>query len=138
MDVSSISRIVSYHAHIYFKDAEERETASALREAIAARFAVKLGRWRKDPVGPHERPMYQVAFSPEVFATFLPWLMLNRRGLAILIHPNTGAPRRDHQVHALWLGEILAIMRPEDLPETSDATEDLVVPDTTPNTALLP
>jgi len=134
MDFSPVSSIVSYHAHIYFKDAKERETASALRDAIAARFPVKLGRWREEPVGPHERPMYQVAFSPEVFPTFLPWLMLNCSGLTILIHPNSGAPRRDHQVHALWLGEILNIMRPEDLPETSDATEDLVVPDT----ALLP
>jgi DOPA 4,5-dioxygenase len=113
---------------------EEHDVASALREAIAARFLVKMGRWREQPIGPHERPMYQVAFSPEVFATLLPWLMLNRHGLTILIHPNTGAPRRDHVVHAIWLGEMLNIMRPEDLPESSNAADDLVVPDTQPDT----
>jgi DOPA 4,5-dioxygenase len=35
--------------------------------------------------------------------------MLNRRGLAVLIHPNTGRPKADHLLHALWLGEILAV-----------------------------
>ena len=35
--------------------------------------------------------------------------MMNRRGLAVLIHPNTGRSKSDHLTHALWLGEILEI-----------------------------
>ena len=71
--------------------------------------------------------------SPEVFAQFVPWLMLNRAGLTILVHPNTNNPRRDHLVHALWLGEMLPIVRPEQLPDLSNAAkEEQVVPNTSP------
>jgi len=122
--------IQSFHAHIYFRDAAEREKAAALRAAIGERFLVQLGRWHDKLVGPHARAMYQVAFNPEVFADFVPWLMLNRNGLAILLHPNTGRPRADHLVHAVWFGEILPIENVEDLPEVSDEDERAV-----PNTA---
>jgi DOPA 4,5-dioxygenase len=122
--------IQSFHAHIYFRDGAERDKAAALRAAIAERFLVQLGRWHDKLVGPHARAMYQVAFNPEVFADFVPWLMLNRDGLTILLHPNTGRPRADHLVHAVWFGEILPIENVEDLPELSDEDERAV-----PNTA---
>jgi aromatic ring-cleaving dioxygenase len=35
--------------------------------------------------------------------------MLNRAGLSVLIHPNTGRARDDHLLHALWLGTPLAV-----------------------------
>jgi DOPA 4,5-dioxygenase len=123
--------IQSYHAHIYFRDADERTRAEALREAIGDRFLVQLGRWHDRLVGPHALSMYQVAFNPEVFATFVPWLMLNRNGLTILLHPNTGRPRRDHLVHAVWFGQVLPIENVEDLPEVSDEDET-AVPNTHP------
>lgn len=103
------ARIASYHAHIYYDVATTREVAEDLRARIAERFAVRLGRWHDVPVGPHPTPMFQVAFLPEVFPAFVPWLMLNRSGLTVLIHPNTGAPRDDHLVHALWLGSVLRL-----------------------------
>ena len=101
--------ICSYHAHLYFRSAEERALALALREAIGERFSVQLGRVHEQPVGPHDAAMYQVAFSRELFASFVPWLMLNHGPLSVLIHPNTGRARDDHLVHALWLGAALAI-----------------------------
>ena len=61
------------------------------------------------PVGPHTAAMYQVAFSTEQFARFVPWLMLGRGGLDVLVHPNTLAPRDDHLQHALWLGDKLPL-----------------------------
>jgi DOPA 4,5-dioxygenase len=103
MNAPPLSRIHSYHAHNNF-DPGTRGRAEALRAQISERFSVQLGRWREAPVGPHSAAMYQVAFAPEVFAAFVPWLMLNRQGLDVLVHPNTGAPRDDHLVHALWLG----------------------------------
>jgi DOPA 4,5-dioxygenase len=123
MEPADAARITSYHAHIYYKDAAEREAAAALREEIGARFSVRLGRWHDELVGPHARPMYQVAFLPEQFPRFIPWLMLNRGDLVVLVHPNSGNPRRDHLKHPFWMGEVLPIMRPELLP-TSDADEE--------------
>jgi DOPA 4,5-dioxygenase len=101
--------ITSYHAHIYWQSNEERELALKLRQWIGERFAVALGRVHEVPVGPHTRAMYQVAFTSEVFASFVPWLMLNRLGLDVLIHPNTGRARDDHLLHALWLGTPLPV-----------------------------
>ena len=34
----------------------------------------------------------------------VPWLMLNRRGLNVLIHPLTNDSVRDHDTDCVWLG----------------------------------
>lgn len=123
--------IRSYHAHLYFRSPEERSLALALREAIDARFSVQLGRVHEQPVGPHDAPMYQVAFADELFASFVPWLMLNRGALSVLVHPNTGRARDDHLEHALWLGTPLPI-RASTL--SNDPARDVISP-VVPNTA---
>jgi aromatic ring-cleaving dioxygenase len=66
--------------------------------------------------------MYQVAFALDLFPTFVPWLMLNRMGLQVLVHPNTQRPRDDHLVHALWLGGDL-LLKEEVLPVEVGAEE---------------
>lgn len=105
----NIANIASYHAHIYYDPATTREVAARVRERIGAQFRVQLGRWHDTPVGPHPGAMYQVAFEVALFERFVPWLMLNRDGLTVLVHPNTGRPRDDHLVHALWLGGTLPL-----------------------------
>ena len=100
--------IPSYHAHVYYDDAS-RATAVWLREAIAERFEVRLGRWRDEPVGPHPEPMYQVAFDGSLFSEVVPWLMLNRRGLTVFVHPETGDDLADHRDHATWMGRMLPL-----------------------------
>jgi len=84
-------KIRGYHAHIYY-DAETRPLAARLREAIGNRFAVELGRWREEPVGPHPVPMYQAAFAAIEFPRIVPWLMLNRGGLSMLVHRRPTTP----------------------------------------------
>ena len=100
--------IESFHAHVYF-DAETREPARALREEIERTFDVEMGRWHEKLVGPHPRWSYQVAFRPALFGDFVPWLMLNRRGLTIFLHPNTGDDLADHRDHPTWMGELLPL-----------------------------
>lgn len=95
--------ITGYHAHIYYAP-ETRDAARAVRLGIEARFACILGRWHDGPVGPHPQAMYQVAFGVAVFPQIVPWLMLNRRGLSVLVHPNTDNAVEDHDVNPLWLG----------------------------------
>ena len=103
--------IVGFHAHIYFDteiyfDLDSRAAAARVREGLT-QFEVKLGRWHDKPIGPHPQAMYQVAFLPSQFGKVVPWLMLNREGLDILVHPETGDAVADHAVHSLWLGEKL-------------------------------
>jgi DOPA 4,5-dioxygenase len=102
------SSIQSYHAHIYY-DEQTKPAAAALREQIQRTFPVEMGRWRDEPVGPHPQAMYQVAFGIDQFPRLVPWLMLNRDGLTVLVHPNTGDAFRDHAEHALWLGAKLEL-----------------------------
>jgi len=124
--------IISWHAHVYFDPARTRPLAERVRGRIAERFVVQLGHWREEPVGPHSAPMYQVAFTPDVFAALVPWLALNREGLSVLVHPNTLAPRADHLVHAVWLGPPLPV-RADVLPERIGADEEeAIMPNTRP------
>jgi DOPA 4,5-dioxygenase len=109
-----------------------------LRQRIGERFSVQLGRWHDVPVGPHTAAMYQVAFATEVFASLVPWLMLNRAGLTVLVHPNTLAPRDDHLLHALWLGPPLPLKEGV-LPLRIDAQDESpIVPNTAPDRAVWP
>jgi aromatic ring-cleaving dioxygenase len=127
------SSITSYHAHIYWQTPAERERALVIRQWLGERFVVQLGTIHDRPIGPHGVPMYQVAFTPDVFAALTPWLMLNRLGLSVLVHPNTGRARDDHAVHAIWLGPPLPL-HVEGLPNSLEAGGGVspVVPNTTP------
>jgi aromatic ring-cleaving dioxygenase len=93
--------IAEYHAHIYYDPATTRAAAERLRERVAAEFPqARLGRWHDALVGPHTQSMYQIAFPGE---------MLNRDGLTILLHPETGNDYRDHTAHAAWFGAVLPL-----------------------------
>jgi aromatic ring-cleaving dioxygenase len=111
MPAASKPRVISeYHAHIYYDPQATRGRAAQLRERVAAEFpTARLGRWHDELVGPHSQSMYQIAFPSRLLASFLPWLMLNRDGLTILLHPETGNDYRDHTAHAAWLGALLPL-----------------------------
>jgi DOPA 4,5-dioxygenase len=109
VEIRRIAEIASYHAHIYFDPEARRDDALAIREAAGERFAVRLGRIHDGPVGPHSQAMFQIAFEPELFGALVPWLMLNNRGLSILVHPNTTNEKRDHLIDAIWIGRPLAV-----------------------------
>jgi aromatic ring-cleaving dioxygenase len=107
--MSQVARqIKGYHAHVYY-DPATREAAARVRDGLASRFNAELGRWHDAPVGPHLQAMYQVAFAPEEFGKIVPWLMVNRESLSVLVHPSTGDSYGDHLERSLWLGEKLKL-----------------------------
>jgi len=103
-----MSAIEGWHAHIYY-DPDSKAQAAALRETLGQRFAVMLGRMHDVPVGPHPQAMFQIAFGPAEFPTVVPWLTLNRQGLTVLVHPETGNALADHRDHAMWMGAVLPL-----------------------------
>jgi aromatic ring-cleaving dioxygenase len=109
-----------YHAHIYY-DAESRPIAERLRETIAAKFAVRVGELSDEPRGPHPISQFAAIIEAPEFQNIVPWLMLNREGLNVLVHPLTESSYDDHSKHALWLGTPvpmrLDILRPTYSPD---------------------
>ena len=106
--MSAARPIKGYHAHIYY-DPETKHAAARVREGLGAGFNVQLGRWHDEPVGPHLKAMYQAVFAPEEFGKLVPWLMLNREGLSVLVQRVTGDSYGDLLERSLWLGEKLKL-----------------------------
>jgi DOPA 4,5-dioxygenase len=110
MPKTPVDAITDYHVHVYYDPAQNRDRAAHLRDRVTAAFPqAKLGRWHDDLVGPHPQSMYQIAFPTEMLAAFVPWLMLNRDGLTVLLHPETGDDFTDHSAHAAWFGAVLPL-----------------------------
>ncbi len=106
-----MSTIQGYHAHVYFEFSRAGlGTAMPLYGGIASAFGQEiLGRIHEAPIGPHTQAMFQVTISCDQFAQIVPWLMLNRDGLSVLVHPLTGDEVADHESNALWMGTPLPL-----------------------------
>jgi DOPA 4,5-dioxygenase len=112
------SRVWLFHSHAYFdhaapeRVAEAREYMNLIGQTFAATRHVEVHSFVPAPVGPHPCGSFEVLFTREALADYLPWLMFTRpRALAILIHPLTRSQVPDHTVRALWLGTPVAIDR---------------------------
>jgi aromatic ring-cleaving dioxygenase len=98
-----MAELKGYHAHVYY-DAATKSTAERLRNTIVASFAVKPGAFSDEPRGPHPVSQFNIIFETPEFQNLVPWLMLNREGLNVLVHPLTESNYDDHSTYALWLG----------------------------------
>jgi aromatic ring-cleaving dioxygenase len=110
-----MTEVKGYHAHVYY-DPATRPAAERLRDTIISKFTVEPGAFSDEPRGPHPISQFNVIFRTEVFQNIVPWLMLNREGLDVLVHPLTESSYDDHSKNALWLGTPvpmrLEILRP--------------------------
>jgi aromatic ring-cleaving dioxygenase len=105
-----------YHAHIYY-DSNTKPKAAQLREVLLRKFKVEPGGFSDEPRGPHPISQFNVIFETSEFQDIVPWLMLNRDGLDVLVHPLTESSYDDHSKNAMWLGTpvslTLDILRPQ-------------------------
>lgn len=97
--------IKAYHAHLYYQDEEGLALATQVAQQAAERFAIRVGRFHRQAVGPHPVWSCQLSFGVETFAHIVPWLMLNRKGIDVFLHPVTGDDYRDHSQGIAWLGK---------------------------------
>jgi aromatic ring-cleaving dioxygenase len=115
-----MTELKGYHAHVYY-DQTTRPVAERLRDQLLDRFAVRPGAFSDEPIGPHPISQFNVIFETQEFQNVVPWLMLNREGLDVLVHPLTESSYDDHSKNALWLGTPvpmkLDILRPSYRPE---------------------
>jgi DOPA 4,5-dioxygenase len=98
-----MTAIRDFHAHIYF-DPEQIGEAQALAREAQALFRVPVGHFHLRPVGPHPRGSCQLTLLPEQFGEFAQWAVLNRKGLTIFAHAETGEDLADHTDHVIWFG----------------------------------
>ena len=96
-------QVTGYHAHVYF-DAARRDAATRLRDAIVGKFTCEAGAFADDARGPHPIAQFNIIFKAPEFQQLVPWLMLNREGFDVLVHPLTDSNLDDHSKNALWLG----------------------------------
>src|SRR5689334_17026090 len=97
-----------YHAHVYY-DAGTKPAAEKLRAALLDKFKVEAGAFSDAPIGPHPVSQFNVIFETPEFEHVVPWPMLNREGLDILVHPLTDSSYNDHTAYAMWLGAPVAL-----------------------------
>jgi len=103
--MTEIADVTGFHAHVYF-DRQTVDQARALCEAVRDRFGAEMGRVHERPVGPHPDWSCQLAFPMEKAGAILSFLALNRDGLVVFVHPETGDDLADHTKHAIWMGAI--------------------------------
>ena len=96
-------KLYGYHAHVYYS-AETKPVAERFHRRLSAVYPVEMGQFSGERVGPHPIPQFQIIFTCDQFKDVVPWMMLNREGLDILVHPLTDDMIDDHTVYALWLG----------------------------------
>ena len=95
---------LGYHVHIYYDQATTRAVAERVCAALGEKFPVEIAEFRDTPRGPHPISNALVIFKPEAFEQVVPYLMLNREGLDVLVHPLTTDAVEDHSSYAIWLG----------------------------------
>lgn len=100
-----------FHIHVYF-DLNNKQKACDVYNAMSQSFpsTILMGSIHDQPIGPHTKPMFSASLiSDMMFGPMINWLMFNRQGLSVLVHPISDDDLTDHTEHALWLGQPVAL-----------------------------
>lgn len=107
-----------YDVHVTFLPHQQAHAQAVMDAFLAYADACGIPYERPilfaEPVGPWTTPMWQVLLrregAPSALAAdlgrSLGWLMANRSGLSVMIHPNSAdGDYTDHAQNATWMGE---------------------------------
>lgn len=104
-----MSKIDGYHIHVYFKKATaSEETAKTLREQAKADWGEKaVGRFHRDPIGPHLTGSFLIWVNPEQRDFAIDWTTKNRNGLRAMMHKvSDDGHHHDHTEAVTWYGDL--------------------------------
>ncbi|PGG95721.1 DOPA 4,5-dioxygenase [Blastomyces parvus] len=100
------------HIYHYQNNPDQAKFARELWERIRREFPeLRIYTFFTTPIGPHPIAMFELnLFTPAQFGAFVPWLVIHRGPLSVLVHPNTGdesgrEEERNHTQRATWMGE---------------------------------
>lgn len=101
------SPIRGYHIHVYFNKASASEqTALELREKAKAHWGEKVvGRFHRDPIGPHTTGSFQIWIDKDQRDEAIEWTTANRNGLKAMMHKVTDDHLHDHTEAVTWYGD---------------------------------
>jgi len=97
-------KILQYHFHLYYEP-ENINLASDIRDKISNAFEVEVGRLWDRPVGPHPIGSCQIIVPVGLFEKVVAWLLYNRNGVDVLVHPLSGDDIADHNEFVMWIGK---------------------------------
>ncbi len=98
---------MKYHAHIYWKNPQEKTEALSTRIYLEKNGCL-LGRVWDQPKGPHPLPMFQVKYNSNNKNKVENYL--KNKNLTILLHEDIGEDDvRDHTEGARWIGKPLPL-----------------------------
>ena len=100
--------INNFHIHLYY-DETSIHLAKDLANEIKGKFSIGVGRFHEKNVGPHPRWSVQLSVPTDLFGEVLSDVAINRKGLTVFSHPDTGNDLIDHTDNAIWMGEILEL-----------------------------
>lgn len=105
-----IAEITGFHVHVYFSP-ETRDKAIELHNWFVQlnSFNITAGEIHEEPLGPHTQPMFALNVGVYHITYVLKFMILNRNGLSVLIHPLTNNEVEDHTTSAVWLGDKLPL-----------------------------
>jgi DOPA 4,5-dioxygenase len=99
--------IRGYHIHIYFnKQTKSEETATVVWDKAKTDWGEKnVGRFHRDPVGPHTTGSFLIWVDSEKRDYALEWTTNNRQGLKAMMHKVTDDDFHDHTEAVTWYGD---------------------------------
>jgi aromatic ring-cleaving dioxygenase len=100
---------LGYHAHIYYDLTRTRSVAERVCAGLGEKLPVEIEEFRDTPRGPHPVSNVLVIFKPDRFEHVVPYLMLNRDGLDVLVHLLTEDAVENHSSFAMWLRNPVAL-----------------------------
>lgn len=102
--------MMRYHAHVYF-DVAQIQVIEALYAQLQHDFGDTLdyGRIHQKLVGPHTKPMFQLAFDQDILPALHVFLNTHVAVTSVLIHPLHDNEYLAHTQDAQWVGEVLPL-----------------------------